>query len=595
MAQQQSSNYPDILSNLIKGGLKLGQLVDLLDTGFTAFGQNVPYAGAIGIPLWAITNLMKGTDVDFTKGPLSGLAAMGALAGGPIGWGIAGLGALGSLIMGGEKDDPMRLHIKGTDTLQWGDEGLTGFEGLVLPTWVGGPSIGPPILRQYIEPWPGLEDVTKKPLQEAASALGYDKPLDFVKDVLKGKYDDVLVLNGPISEYTNYDEYLKASKSPAAPYAKIIQDLLGYPLSPGTAEVSGYGGPDNYENYVLFNSPIVTQEWGPVLDHLDLMAHPEIPFLTASYHNTSQADWMRGNYSALKDAINNLTSSVVSVFNQNVMDYLNTLPEDQRASITAKLAETPFTISYNNPGEEYLNSIEFVGAGHELPDFMSKIAQRIIGQLRTQAKAAGLPENIFEGTMTVEPDTQEPQYQKKEPTMFSSDNEYTKLLQDYLNAYNYLGGKLAEYDAMPGTTITFGGQDTGITIKPYMGTQRDIRGNILNTLANRGNFVSDYAKQLLEAEQRELDRQNALRIADLNRQNALRIAELGVPQDTIASIISAVGTGLGGISKIATAIPWGNIWDKLLSSDSVSSITDMPAITFPNTSDWTDWTDWDLF
>ena len=320
---------------------------------------------------------------------LRGAGAGAALVPGP-GW-IVGAGlALASFLVPEDMPDPNKIFLSGSEKMKWGEEGLSGHEGLLWDKYEQG--IGS-------SPYYKGEDYIKQAVAEQFRTQGqwdenyrprktYDQRLGEYEAFQRGEYRNTIPADDfgglPRQDYYDWDVW-KDHGFEAGTQAKsnIRPDrwVGGYGLDVGAVK----DRPD----------PIKSAKYGDVYAWQDLHSQGA-PIL--SIQDLYGGEFADKYYQPFSRSINTLTGGIIDVFNENVMEYLDTLPEAERANMVEKLSNADFSINYSDPSHEHGN-IASEGFTKENPnaygDYMVGITNIVSNDLIKQAEAIGIPKSAF--------------------------------------------------------------------------------------------------------------------------------------------------------------------------------------------------------
>lgn len=364
-------------------GVKTAQIAGLLEKGFEVGGgaaggasSTVPYAAVLAMAAYLgtmFTGAMDNPDKNTSLRQSMRAGAAGA-AFVPYGW-IASL-ALGiaSMFVSEDMPEPNKLMLSGSETMKWGDEGLSGFEGLLWDKNTGK------------QGWEWQNAVKAGDLIDRNLNTGAVADLGMYGDgsgPVKGTRESVLARSGmnPDSWYWGND-YAGMMSGDTADNRWMYNDGG----TPWADVAQGFGTPVQTRE-----TPIMSEKYGEINAVPDLRGAHWLDI--QDFYGGQFADDV---YQPFSEGINKTTSTVIDLFNNDIQGYLATLPEAERAVMTQKLQNTDFTIAYNNAESGALTSGYFTkenpGAYGE---YMVDISKNVSNQLMEQAMKAGVPGSAF--------------------------------------------------------------------------------------------------------------------------------------------------------------------------------------------------------
>jgi hypothetical protein len=608
-----SNEYQDdigILSNLAKGGIKLGQWTGLLGQGWeyggaaaaeagaltggslaegmsagaegaSASSTSIPYGGMAAAAAWLANNIFTGNDYPSgTNYPAKqAMMGAGALLSMTPAWPLGIALGLGSLFVNAGEPDKPKILLSGSENVKWGDEGLGGFEGILYPEYSQYGSQG---MNEgnYVKG----EDYIKSQIEKNRSA-----------DITAGKptktYEEML------DEYNNWDPSKHQTYENSRGDDKYDWNGIGAidPESWVNVKMADANDPEgvfnaNQKRYSELANPIQSEKYGTIKSAPDIYSQGGMWLQPSAGGND---EWQTQNYGQIKDTVNNLANQGIEIFNSNVMNYLNTLPESEKATILDRLSKQDFNIDYKD-----LQSGEFTGDNSQeaMQYFLKHVSESISDQLISQAEKAGIPKSAFTGEASSDMNTPQ-QAATANSTEGSTSNSiaggndmatqtdttgidletllkgtgldpamlqqvmgtleqvpatvsnqdasrqqqealYQKLINDYASVQGQ--GQQRYNDLMannPDIPVTFGGQDVGLNMGSKMGSKNNAYQGILSALSGRsgavnnlGNYVNQYDQRDWQAGQNAL--QNQFTAEESARARVLQKYGIDVGADT---------------------------------------------------------------
>ncbi len=393
----------------IGAGLKLSQLTDLIGKGadygggVAAGGGTVPYAGMAAAAAWVAKNLITGNDyVDqnhSAREAMRATAAGAALVGGPWGWAAGAALALGSMLVPEDNPDPNQLFLSGSEKMNWGDEGLGGYEGIVWPEWARHMQAANPDLyrksEEYLRHRIGSEAMQPGRMPDDPIPKTYKQKLAEYEAYQRGERPNWQNENDRDMGY--YDWGITTGTSAEGPSGTSLGEI-----NPNHGWVDTEFK-DSLRSIPGRSEAIKSAKYGDVYSPPDIITQGA-PWL--GIQDLYGGKFGEEYYPQFQKSINQLTQGHLDVFNENIMAHLDTLPEVERAQMLEKLQNADFTINYSDPsgnGKNILSEGFTKDNPDAFPNFMGNVSKIVSKQLIDQAVKAGIPASAFQGGSSTDP------------------------------------------------------------------------------------------------------------------------------------------------------------------------------------------------